>query len=82
MDNYEIQRAIRNATDRAEDYNQFREHEPKRDYWEQKYYLMEKEMWRYRRQCWELRDRLHELQESIRQALKSSKYHIPKEGHE
>lgn len=74
MDNYEIQRAIRNATERAEDYDQFREHQPRHETeWERKYHEMQNEMWRYRRQCWELRDQLHELRQSIKQALDASK---------
>lgn len=74
MDNYEIQRAIRNATDRAKDYDQFREHQPVYETdWERKYREVKEEMWRYRRQCWELRDQLHELRQSIKQALDASK---------
>ena len=72
-DPFEVQRAIRNATERSGDYRHKHyqmPNDPKDpDYWRKRCSELQEEVWKYRRESWRLRDELLDLRESISKAL-------------
>ena len=72
-DPFEVQRAIRNATERAGDYtHKHYQTDPSPNdgpYWHKRCMELEEELFKYRRESWRLRDELLDLKEAISKAL-------------